>query len=97
MTVQLSAQLIVRLETMITDMEQRIANLAIHRDQFEAWFDADLFSADIEHPTDYTREIRRHLQRLQLTEEATQQEWLAQKISDQLTALNHALALRQRA
>lgn len=92
----LSIDLINRLEGTLERFEHEIKALQIHRDQFNAWFDADLFHIDAEHPLDYPREIRRHLQRLQRTEEPTQREWLAQKISHQLTALQQALALAKR-
>lgn len=92
----LSIDLINRLESTLKQFEQEITALRIHRDEFNAWFDADLFHIDAEHPLDYPREIRRHLQRLQRTEEPTQRQWLEEKISHQLTALQQALALAQR-
>ncbi|WP_417655997.1 primosomal replication protein PriC [Pseudidiomarina aestuarii] len=96
MTTTIAVELIQRLEQALGQFERQINALQIHRDNFTPWFDDDLFHGDAEHPLDYPREIRRHLQRLERTEDATQREWLATKVSDQLTALHQALSLKQK-
>ncbi|RUO41350.1 hypothetical protein CWE22_03995 [Pseudidiomarina aestuarii] len=96
MATTITVELIQRLEKTLEEFEQQINAMQIHRDNFSPWFDDNLFHGDAEHPLDYPREIRRHLQRLQRTEDATQREWLATKMSDQITALHQALSRNQK-
>ncbi|HET8817362.1 MAG TPA: primosomal replication protein PriC [Pseudidiomarina sp.] len=96
MTTTLSVELLNRLECTLKQFEQEISDMHIHRDQFKGWFDTDLFHVDAEHPLDYPRETRRYLQRLLRADEPAQREWLAEKISQQLTALHQALAMARR-
>ncbi|KFZ31594.1 hypothetical protein IDSA_02505 [Pseudidiomarina salinarum] len=83
----LDDQLRQRLLAQLQQMQQQIEQLNIQEDEFSDWFDSKLFRADAVTPLCYVREIRSNLMALQQPCSVSRQQWLAQRIGDQMNAL----------
>lgn len=83
----LDNQLNQRVLAQLQQMQQEIEQLNIQEDEFSDWFDSQLFRADALTPLCYVNEIRSNLHALQQPCSASRQQWLAQRIGDQMNAL----------
>ena len=83
--------LLLRLQQELDKLREQIQQLTITDDAFQDWFDPTLFHPSAQQPLDYVREIERNLSRLKISQVATDQLWLAERLSPQMNALYRAL------
>lgn len=83
--------LLSRLQQELDKLREQIHQLAISDESFHDWFDASLFHPSAQQPLDYVREIERNIRRLQGSQVAADQLWLAERLSQQMNALYRAL------
>ncbi|MGV2841774.1 primosomal replication protein PriC [Vibrio cyclitrophicus] len=94
MTTQAAATLhdaIAQLRQQLDTMRRKIQRLGINEEQFQDWFDQQLFKVTHSQPEDYINEVEATLRQLERTSNAENQRWLAQRIELQMLALQRAL------
>ncbi len=87
----LSSSLLTRLQQELDKLRQDVQQLAINEYDFQDWFDASLFHPSAQQPLDYVHEIDRNIKRLRAATDSADQLWLAERLSQQMTALQRAL------
>ncbi|WP_417683077.1 primosomal replication protein PriC [Pseudidiomarina aquimaris] len=85
-----------KLEQQIEQLRQQIERLNVSEEQFQDWFDGQLFKTTHSAPEQYCDELAYNLRQLERGQGNAQQEWLALRIEQQMLALSRAVTFFQR-
>lgn len=85
-----------KLEQQIGQLRQEIQALNVSEEQFQDWFDGQLFKTTHSTPEQYCDELAYNLRQLERGQGNAQQEWLALRIEQQMLALSRAVTFFQR-
>ena len=85
-----------KLEQQIAQLRQEIQALNVSEEQFQDWFDGQLFKTTHSAPEQYCDELAYNLRQLERGQGNAQQEWLALRIEKQMLALSRAVTFFQR-
>ncbi|MBG21854.1 MAG: hypothetical protein CMF22_00120 [Idiomarinaceae bacterium] len=85
-----------KLEQQIAQLRQEIQALNVSEEQFQDWFDGQLFKTTHSAPEQYCDELAYNLRQLERGQGNAQQEWLALRIEQQMLALSRAVTFFQR-
>lgn len=91
----MSPELLTKIEHQLNSYAAAIDRLNMSEENFEDWFDAQLFNPNAAHPSAYVGEMRGILRRLQQTHDPIVQEQLSERLAQQLSALDQALRYYQ--
>ena len=84
-----------RIAKQITDIRQQIVTLQISEEQFQDWFDGQLFKTTHSAPEQYCDELMSNVRQLERSQSSDQQQWLALRIEQQMLALTRAVTFFQ--
>lgn len=84
-----------RITKQITDIRQQIVALQISEEQFQDWFDGQLFKTTHSAPEQYCDELISNVRQLERSQSSDQQQWLALRIEQQMLALTRAVTFFQ--
>lgn len=79
----------------IRDIRKNIVALDISEEQFQDWFDGQLFKTTHSAPEQYCDELMSNLRQLERSQSSDQQHWLALRIEQQMLALTRAVTFFQ--
>ncbi|MDN7137528.1 primosomal replication protein [Pseudidiomarina sp. 1ASP75-14] len=80
-----------RLRQQLKVMRGQIDALSVSEEEFKDWFDQQLFKVTHSQPGDYITEIEGNIRQLERTSNVENQRWLAERIEQQMLALQRAL------
>ncbi|WP_258240158.1 primosomal replication protein [Pseudidiomarina homiensis] len=84
-----------RLQHQIAHLRQQILALRVSEEQFQDWFDAQLFKTTHSAPEQYCDELATNVRQLERSQSVDQQQWLALRVEQQMLALSRAVAFFQ--
>lgn len=79
----------------VQTLRRKIEALDVSEEQFQDWFDGQLFKTTHSAPEQYCDELTHNIRQLEGSQSASQQEYLALRIEQQLLALSRAVAFFQ--
>ncbi|MGQ4276186.1 primosomal replication protein PriC [Pseudidiomarina sp. E22-M8] len=85
-----------KLREQLAGMRQQMQRISVSEEEFQDWFDQQLFKVTHSQPSDYIGEVEANIKQLERTTNTENQRWLAVRIEQQMLALQRALQCFQR-
>ncbi|MFC0444537.1 primosomal replication protein PriC [Pseudidiomarina halophila] len=87
---------IYNLRQQLAVMRKQMQRISVREEEFQDWFDQQLFKVTHSQPSDYIGEVEANIKQLERATNADNQRWLAVRIEQQMLALQRALQCFQR-